>query len=90
MALTNSLPVVSRAPPTVRRATAAGLLCTALFLPAMYVLLHAYVALTVSVGPVHTLNRLIDFALVAGGLTTFLAGFVSQFLTETLLAETPA
>ncbi|AUG46281.1 hypothetical protein BVU17_01630 [Haloarcula taiwanensis] len=90
MALTNSLPVVSRAPPTVRRATAAGLLCTALFLPAMYVLLHAYLVLTVSVGPVDTLHRLIDFALVAGGATTFLAGFVSQFLTETLLAETPA
>ncbi|WP_336337517.1 hypothetical protein [Haloarcula brevis] len=90
MALTNALPVVGRAPPTVRRATVAGLLCTAVFLPAMYVLLHAYLALTISVGPVDTLEGLLDFALVAGGATTFLAGFVSQFVTETLLAETPA
>ncbi|MDS0221765.1 hypothetical protein NDI54_10450 [Haloarcula sp. S1AR25-5A] len=90
MALTNSLPVVRRAPPTVRRATATGVLCTAIFLPVMYVLLHAYIVLTISVGPVHTLNRLIDFALVAGGLTTFAAGFVSQFLTETFLGKRTA
>ncbi|GAA5475869.1 hypothetical protein [Haloarcula hispanica] len=90
MALTNSLPVVRRAPPVIRRAMAAGVLCTAVFLPVMYVLLHAYVVLTVSVGPVDTLNGLIDFALVAGGLTTFVAGFVSQLLTETFLAKRPA
>ncbi|GGK67548.1 hypothetical protein [Haloarcula sebkhae] len=87
MALPNSFPVASRASPVIRRATASGVLCTAVFLPTMYVLLHAYVVLTVSVGPVHTLDRLIDFAVVAGGMTTFVAGFVSQFLTETFLAE---
>jgi hypothetical protein len=90
MALTNSLPVVSRAPPAIRRATASGVLCTAIFLPVMYVLLHAYVVLTVSVGPVDTLERLIDFALVAGGVTTFVAGFVSRFLAETFFAERTA
>jgi len=87
MALTSSLPVVRRAPPLIRRATATGMLCTAIFLPVMYVLLHAYVVLTVSVGPVHTLDRLINFALVAGGLTTFVAGFVSQVLFQAVLAE---
>jgi hypothetical protein len=56
----------------------------------MYVLLHAYVVLTVSVGPVDTLNRLIDFALVAGGATTFAAGFVSQCVLGTVLPETTA
>ena len=90
MALTSSLPVVRRAPPVIRRAMAAGVLCTAVFLPAMYVLLHAFVVLTVSVGPVDTLNRLIDFALVAGGATTFVAGFVSQCVLGTVFAETTA
>jgi hypothetical protein len=90
MALIDSLPVVRRAPPVIRRATAASVLCTAVFLPVMYVLLHAYVVLTVSVGPVHTLSRLIDFALVVGGATTFVAGFVSQWVLGTVLAETTA
>lgn len=90
MALTNSLPVVSRASPVIRRATATGVLCTAIFLPVMYVLLHAYIVLTISVGPVDMLTGLIDFALVAGGMTTFLAGFVSQFLTETFLGKRTA
>ena len=85
-----SLPVVRRVPPGIRRATAAGVLCTAVFLPAMYVLLHAYVVLTVSVGPVDTLNRLIDFSLVAGSATAFVAGFVSQCVLGTVLAETTA
>jgi hypothetical protein len=90
MAPATSLPVGRRAPPIIRRATAAGVLCTAVFLPIMYVLLHAYVVLTVSVGPVDTLNRLIDFALVAGGATTFAAGFVSQCVLGTVLPETTA
>jgi hypothetical protein len=90
MAPTSSLPVGRRVPPVIRRATAAGVLCTAVFLPAMYVLLHAFVVLTVSVGPVDTLNRLIDFALVAGGLTTFVSGFVSQYVLGTVLAKTTA
>ncbi|AJF25956.1 MULTISPECIES: hypothetical protein [unclassified Haloarcula] len=87
MALTNPLPTVERGPSVLKRATVTGVVCTALFLPTMYVLLHAYVVLTVSVGPVHTLNRLIDFALVAGGLTTFVAGFVSQVVFQAVLAE---
>ncbi|WP_058993005.1 hypothetical protein [Haloarcula sp. CBA1127] len=90
MALTSSLPVVRRAPPVIRRAMAAGVLCTAVFLPAMYVLLHAYVVLTISVGPVDTLNRLIDFALVAGGVTAFVGGFVSQCVLGTVSAEMTA
>jgi len=90
MALASSLPVVSHAPPVIRRATAAGVLCTAVFLPAMYVLLHAYVVLTISVGPVNMLNRLIDFALVAGGVTSFVGGFVSQCVLGTVFAEMTA
>ncbi|WP_424002447.1 hypothetical protein ACOZ4I_01840 [Haloarcula salina] len=90
MALTNTLPILRRTPPPIRRATATGVLCSAIFLPVMYVLLHAYVVLTISVGPVETLNSVIDFALVAGGVTTFLAGFVSQFVSETVLAERTA
>ncbi|MHC3379697.1 hypothetical protein [Haloarcula sp. H-GB5] len=90
MALPNSFPVASRVPPVIRRATAAGVLCTAVFLPIMYVLLHAYVVLTISVGPVDTLNRLIDFALVAGGVTAFVGGFVSQCVLGAAFAETAA
>jgi len=90
MALTSSLPVVGRVPPVIRRATAAGVLCTAVFLPVMYVLLHVYVVLTVSVGPVDTLDGLIDFALVAGGTTTFIAGFLSQCVLGTVGAEATA
>ncbi|GCF13405.1 hypothetical protein Harman_13400 [Haloarcula mannanilytica] len=87
MALTNPFPTVTRGPPVVKRATVTGVVCAAIFLPVMYVLLHAFVVITISVGPVHTLNRLIDFALVAGGLTTFVAGFASQVLFEAVLAE---
>ncbi|MFB6222308.1 MAG: hypothetical protein ABEH86_01375 [Haloarcula sp.] len=70
--------------PVIKRSAIGGVLCAVVFLPIMYLALNAYVIVTISVGPVTKINRLIDFALVAGSLAAFFAGFVSNLALGTV------